>query len=191
MLYGIVTDPNDVPYENALIEVKGEDFCTLFSAATDANGRYSLDLPDGVYPFVTAVKDYAVTCLECWVHDLPVSGDTRLDLRFESLEVYGLNVFQVRGGHPSLHLYFRPMSLAKFREGVPDIAPDIDCIRILIDGSEVAILQCSKVGEYADGRVLTAYLLQAALPAPAAAWRRIDLEITDTDGHFGMAMIFA
>ena len=39
MLYGIVTDQNNIPYENALVEVKGEDFVTLYSAMTDASGR--------------------------------------------------------------------------------------------------------------------------------------------------------
>lgn len=39
MLYGIVTDQNNIPYENALVEVKGENFVTRYSAITDANGR--------------------------------------------------------------------------------------------------------------------------------------------------------
>ena len=191
MLYGIVTDQNNIPYENALVEVKGEDFVTRFSAVTDQNGRYSIALPDGIYPFLTAVKDYAQTCLECWAHNVPVKGDTRLDLRFEALEIYGLNVFRVKGGFPSLHLYFRPMSLAKFHAGESDIAPELDQIRVYIDGTAAEVLTQNKVREYAGDRMMTAYLIQVSLPEGCTDWRRIDAEITDMDGHFGMATIFA
>ena len=191
MLYGIVTDQNNNPYENALVEVKGEDFITRYSAITDASGRYSIDLPDGVYPFLIAVKDYAQTCLECWAHNVPVKGDTKLDLRFEALEGYGLNVFRVKGGYPSLHLYFRPMSLAKFHAGETDIAPELNQIRIYIDRMAAHILVQNKVSEYVGGRMMTAYLIQVVLPEGHTDWHRIDAEIIDMDGHFGMATIFA
>lgn len=191
MLYGIATTSDGLPYANATVEVKGEDFATLYSAVTDQSGHYSIDLPDGNYPFLIAVKDYAETCLEYWAHNVPVAGSTELNPRFESLEVYGLNAFRVKGSYPSLHLYFRPMSLAKFRENALDIAPVIKEIRIIIDGTPVKILHQSKVGEYIGDRTLTVFLLQVSLPENASDWQRIDVEITDPDGHFGMATLFA
>lgn len=97
MLYGIVTDQNGLPYASAAVEVKGEDFHTIFSALTDADGHYEIDLPDGNYPFIIAVKDYAETCLEYWAQNVTISGKTWLNPRFESLEVYGLNAFTRKG----------------------------------------------------------------------------------------------
>ncbi len=60
ILEGYVTDKNKSPVANALIEVKGEDFITLFSAESNESGYYKLDMPAGKYPFLTAVKDYAI-----------------------------------------------------------------------------------------------------------------------------------
>ena len=191
MLHGIVTNPDGIPYENAVVEVKDEAFQTLFSAKTDTTGHYEIDLPDGTYPFLIAVKDYAETCLEAWAHNVPVCGEAQLDLRFESLEVYGLHAFSVKGGYPSVHLYFRPMSLAKFRAGDADIAPEIAKLLVRIDGNLAAVLQQNRVLEYIGDRSLTAYLVQVSLPGNTASWKRIDVEITDADGHFGMATLFA
>lgn len=191
MLYGTVVHPDGTPYADASVEVKAEDFTTLYSATTDENGHYTIDLPDGRYPFVIAVKDYAQQYLEYWAQNVPVSGPTQLDMRFDSLEVYGLNAFRVKGGYPSLHLYFRPMSLDKFRAGAEDIAPDAINIRVLIDQRPVELLQCSKVSEFIGDRSLTAYLIQVSLPQDIDAWHRADVMITDADGHFGMATIFS
>ena len=190
MLYGTVTEPAGLPYEGASVEIKGKDFHTLFHALTDAQGHYEINLPDGTYPFVIAVKDYAEKNLEYWAHDLTITGRTELNPRFDSLEVYGLNAFRVRGGYPSLHLYFRPMSLERFRAGADDIAPDICGMQVRIDGEAVDILQVNKVAEYVGEGALTAYLLQVALPENASEWHRVDVEITDTHGHFGMATLF-
>ncbi len=54
ILEGYVTDKNKSPVANALIEVKGEDFITLFSAESNESGYYKLDMPAGKYPFLTA-----------------------------------------------------------------------------------------------------------------------------------------
>ena len=48
---GYVTDKNKSPIANALVEVKGENFVTLFSTESMEDGHYVLDIPEGQYPF--------------------------------------------------------------------------------------------------------------------------------------------
>ena len=48
---GYVTDKNNAPIANALIELKGENFVTLFSTESKEDGYYMLDIPKGQYPF--------------------------------------------------------------------------------------------------------------------------------------------
>lgn len=51
-LEGYVTDKNNAPIANALIELKGENFVTLFSTESKEDGYYMLDIPKGQYPFL-------------------------------------------------------------------------------------------------------------------------------------------
>lgn len=78
---GYVTDKNKAPIANALIEVKGENFVTLFSTESNEDGYYILDIPTGKYPFLTAVKDYGVNFLEYWCQNISLQTDMSLDLR--------------------------------------------------------------------------------------------------------------
>ena len=64
ILEGYVTDKNKSPIANAIVEVKGNNFVTLFSAESNNEGYYKLDIPTGKYPFLTAVKDYGTNYLE-------------------------------------------------------------------------------------------------------------------------------
>ena len=57
ILEGYVTDKNKSPIANAIVEVKGNNFVTLFSAESNDEGYYKLDIHTGKYTFLTAVKD--------------------------------------------------------------------------------------------------------------------------------------
>ena len=175
MLYGTVIHPNGTPYAHASVEVKAEDFTTLYSAATDENGHYAIDLPDGRYPFVIAVKDYAQQCLEYWAHNVPVSGSTQLDMRFDSLEVYGLNAFHVKGGYPSLHLYFRPMSLSKFRAGdeLEIVGPDLR--PFTVTAGTMADLDGNPLEEPRTPQMQFTMQLPKQVPAHSMIRRSVDL----------------
>ena len=93
ILEGYVTDKNKSPIANALIEVKGESFITLFRAESNESGYYKLDIPAGKYPFLTAVKDYGVNYLEYWCQNITLQNDMSLDVSFDKLEIYGLHEF--------------------------------------------------------------------------------------------------
>lgn len=191
LLYGNVKDKNGHAVSGANVEVKDEGFQTIYQTLSDAQGAYSIDLPSGKYPFVTAVKDYGVKNLEYWCQNINLAQDLQLDIRFDTLEIYGLHVFSVKGAYPSLMVYFRPMSLEKYKKGDMDICPTIKSVHVFVNSVEVFILEQSKVLEYIGDRALSAFLLQVEMPKNINRWNRVDIEIRDNDDAYGMASIFA
>ena len=189
-LEGYVTDKNQAPIARALIEVKDENFVTLFSTESNDDGYYVLDMPTRLYPFLTAVKDYGVNFLEYWCQNISLQADMSLNLSFDKLEIYGLHVFSVKGAGNSLMVYFRPMSLPKFQQGMQDIAPDNIVIKASIDDQEVRVINTNSVKEFAGGCELSAYLIQIETTESDEPWQKFDIQITDADGHYGAATIY-
>ena len=187
---GYVTDKNKSPIANALVEVKGEDFVTLFRTESKEDGYYVLDIPTGQYPFLTAVKDYGVNYLEYWCQNISLYTNMSLDVSFDKLEIYGLHVFPVKGAGNSLMVYFRPMSLPKFQQGMQDIAPVGIVIKASIDNQETHVINTNLVKEFAGGCELSAYLIQVETNKSNIPWRKFDLQITDADNHYGAATIY-
>lgn len=190
ILEGYVTDKNKLPIENALIEVKGEDFVTLFSTESDKEGYYKLDLPTGKYPFLTAVKEYGTNNLEYWCQNISLQENMVLDVSFDKLEIYGLHVFSVKGAGNSLMVYFRPMSLTKFQQGAQDIVPEDIIVKVVVDDREMPIIMTNLVKELAGDRKLSAYLVQVETTESNMAWHKFDIQIIDKDNHYGAATIF-
>ena len=133
-LFGYARSKDSQPISGAVVEIKDADFQTLYWTESDEQGFYQIDAANAVYPFVAAVKDYGVRYLEYWCQNLDLNQDQRLDVRFDTLEVYGLHAFFVKGGLNALMGYFRPMSLDKFQKGERDIAPEVDHIQVTLDG---------------------------------------------------------
>ena len=176
------------------VEVKNEQFETIYETVSDEAGFFSLSVPDGIYPFLTAVREYGDRYLEYWAQNVPAQRELTLDVRIDTVEVYGLHAFHVKGAANALTVYFRPMSLYKFKSGAHDIAPELDKrgITILVDGQQSEIYSLTRVQEYAgeDVGLLTAYLLQASVPQDADEWKRVDVTVRDSDGRFGCATLF-
>ena len=187
---GYVTDKNKAPIANALVEIKGADFVTLFSTESKKDGYFAFDIPKGQYPFLTAVKSYGVDFLEYWCQNISLQADMSLNVSFDKLEIYGLHVFPIKGAGNSLMAYFRPMSLPKFQQGIQDIAPEDIVIKATIDNQEMRVITTNKVKEFADGRELTAYLIQVEISETNIPWHKFDLQITDADHHYGAATIY-
>lgn len=190
IIEGYVTDKYKTPVANAIIEVKSENFITLFCAESNESGYYKLDIPLGQYPFLTAVKDYAVNYLEYWCQNISLQNDMTLDLSLDKLEIYGLHVFSVKGAGNSLMAYFRPMSLLKFQQGAQDIAPEDITIKVIIDNQEMPVINTNLVKEFAGGRQMSAYLIQVETTERNTLWHKFDLHIEDKDNHYGAATIF-
>ena len=190
ILEGYVTDKDKKPISNAIIEVKNQSFVTLFSTESNKNGYYKLDIPAGHYPFLAAVKDYAVNNLEYWCQNISLQNNMILDVSFGKLEIYGLHVFSVKGAGNSLMAYFRPMSLHKFQQGTQDIAPEDITIKVFIDDQEMPVITTNSVKEFAGGREMSAYLIQVKTTEGYLQWKKFDLQIVDKDNHYGAASIF-
>ena len=190
ILEGYVRNKNNEPIAEAMVEIKREDFITVHSTESDETGYYRLDIPEGKYPFMTVVRDYGVKCLEYWSQNIPLIQDMQLDVAFDTLEIYGLHAFRVKGGGNKLMIYFRPMSLVKFQQGKVDIAPELASIKVVVDGKETPVLLQDKVREHAGEVNLTAYLIQVDTTEVEKDWKKLEIEIRDNEDNFGAASIF-
>ena len=189
-LFGYTCGKDGQPICGAVVEIKDTNFQTLYRTESDEHGFYQIDVANAVYPFVAAVKDCGVRYLEYWCQNLDLNQDQRLDVKFDTLEIYGLHPFWIKGGLNALMVYFRPMSLDKFQKGERDIAPELECIQVTLDGKAAEILVCNQVRESIGDRELTAYLLHVSNPNEQRRWNRLDLELWDSKGNYGAATFF-
>ena len=190
ILDGYVRNNDNAPISKATVEIKGADFGTLYSAESDENGYYKFDIPAGYYPFLVAIKDYAVDYLEYWCQNIRLRENTSLDVSFDKLEIYGLHVFSVKGAGNGLMVYFRPMSLIKFQNGEQDIAPNDIAIKIMLDGKECPVVIANSVKEFASEREMSAYLVQIETSGSDMTWNKLDIQIRDNESNYGAATIF-
>lgn len=190
ILDGYVRNKQSEPIANAMVEIKGEDFITIHSTESNEDGYYRFDIPSGHYPFLIAVKDYAVNCLEYWSQNILLENNMSLDVSFDTLEIYGLHVFKVKGGGNSLMVYFRPMSLVRFQQGETDIAPVDFMIKVVIDGKEYPVIHTNLVKEIGGEQEMSAYLIQVDTFERNMQWNKFEIQIMDKEGNFGAASIF-
>ena len=184
ILYGYIKDKYNLP-----VEQKNSSFETLYATCTDTEGYYKFDIPPAHYPFFFAVKGYKETGLEYWCQGIVLNADLQLDAKIDTLEIYGLHAFSVKGAGNGLMVYFRPMALDKFLQGCQDIAPDEIDIKAYVDGKEQAVVNVNKVYEYAGVYKMTAYLVQIDIQT-VDRWNKLDVEIWDKNGNYGAASIF-
>lgn len=192
-LHGRVTDFEGRPLHNALVNVLGRGFeRDIATVSTDESGMYEVELQSGMYLAIWICKDYKEKMLEYWAWHLPLYDDLELDARVDGLEVHGLNVFWPRNAS-ALMVYFRPMSLKRFRAyessrhdegGLIDIVPDLSSedIEIAIDGKPAPLLCINKVREEAPpDHFMGAYLIhiQADGTLETDAYRKINVAIVD------------
>ena len=182
------------PLASVSIEIKNENFETIYQTFSDEDGKFELYVPDGVYPFLTAVRDYGDQYLEYWAQNVPAQQELELHIQIDTLEIYGLHAFIVKGAANALSIYFRPMSLEKFKAGEVDIAPVLkeNDITVAINGRESKIYVVDPVREYIgeERKYLSAYLIQSSIPEGIKEWGRIDITICDPDKHIGRATLF-
>ncbi|MEN8120846.1 MAG: carboxypeptidase-like regulatory domain-containing protein [Bacteroidota bacterium] len=173
MINGKVTDYNGQPIKGALIMIKGENFSQFVDTTySDKTGQYSLLVKKGNYSGLAAVRmeDYSKTKLEFWAYEIPAYKDLHINIRYDRLEVYGVNIFQVQGAYPGHTIYFRPMSLTRFATAdmnseIIDIAPPADKIdiKVNINGESVKINSIQRIEEFAGKQKMYAYLIQTDL----------------------------
>ncbi len=193
-IYGKVTDFDDNSVTNAKIEIKDKNFKTIYQTLSDIKGKYTLKLKKGTYTALTASRDYKTKNLEYWVWNVPAYQDLQINPRIGGLELYAMNGFIPQGAYPSLIIYFRPMSLKRFKEEegnfkskiTIDIAPDLskNDIELKINNEQVNILEINKIKEFAgNDQSIFAYLIQSELPADwkKAEYLYISLALIDSE----------
>jgi hypothetical protein len=177
LISGRVTDFDNNPLQNAVVEIKNARFDAIYKANTNDKGQYEIFVEKGVYLALMVCKDYKTKYLEYWAWNIPAYQDLQFNPRIDGIEVYAMNAFVPQGAYPSLIIYFRPMSLKRTQEAggsnalknmkVVDISPDLseDDIELKINGTTVKILEINRVKEYADGiSSMIAYLIQSTMP---------------------------
>lgn len=197
-VYGKVTYFNGEPVVNAIAQLRGEGFATIYGTKTNSRGEYELKVEKGRYLAFVTVKDYATKNLEYWAWNVPAYKDLEINAKIDSLEIYGINAFTVPG--PSnFYVYFRPMSLKKVqasgmsreeqeKQPLIDIAPNltVEDVEIRINGEAVKILDVTKVKEFSsDGRAIYAYFVQPVLPDGWQTSEYLHILITLTDSETG------
>lgn len=106
--------------------------------------------------------------MEFWSWGFIADRDTTLNLRYQRMEVYGVNVFSVQGGSATYQIYVRPMSLTRTAQWMTDrsklahFAPEADKLKaeVTIDGEPVKVLQTTRARvrySRADARRLFAH----------------------------------
>ncbi len=199
---GKVTDFSGQAIGGALIMIKGDDFSQFVDTTySDRTGQYSLLVKKGKYSELAAVRmeDYSKTKLEFWAYNIPAYTKLNIDIRYDRLEVYGVNIFQVQGAYPGYTIYFRPMSLTRFATAdmtseIIDIAPPANMmdINVIINGESVKINSIQRVEEFAGKQKMYAYLIQTDLGKPTdAKYNEFQIIIEDKEnGDKGEAIYF-
>jgi hypothetical protein len=176
-VFGRVTDFENNPLQDAVVEIKNNHFEAIQRTYTNSAGEYEILVEKGLYIALTAYKDYKTKYLEYWAWNVPAYQDLQIDPRIGGLEVYAMNAFRPQMAYPSLFIYFRPMSLKRSQEfesrsaskkiDVIDISPNLskNCIEVKINRETVKILELNRVREYAGGiNSIIAYLAQLTMP---------------------------
>ena len=162
------------------------------------NGEFQIEIDDQVYPSVFICKDYKSNFLEYWHWNFRPKANDFLYVKIGGLELYGLQAWEARPAYPGLMMFFRPMSLQRYKNlGAPDkntpllIAPDLDVadLKVKIDGRDVGVLGLNAIKEFiSDKQYLNAYLVHISLDGIESKIHRISLDIVDSEtGERGMA----
>jgi hypothetical protein len=194
LITGIISNKNGERLNDVYVALMDSQFEEVVSTLTDKNGEYCLVAQDNYYPFMIAVKEYKENYLEFWCQNISMTKDININASIDKLEIYGLHCFRICGAYPALTVYFRPMSLEKYKKGESDLTPNItdDSVKVSINKEDVKILKINRVEEYCGEDIMSAYLMQVSLPEVLLHKNEnlLDVQILDLDGLSGQASIF-
>ncbi len=183
-LHGKVTDFNSNPIDSVEVLLKDKSFKNLYKTITDKDGNYSMEVSEGTYYCLYAIKpnEYGKTKLEYWAWNVPVYKDIEINPQYDRMEIYGINAFEPQvTPHETYILYFRPMSLSKSltfadkrdkkkleKKAIElhdtiNISPtniSVEELEIKMNEAPVKILTIQKITEYARGAYLYGYIVQ-------------------------------
>lgn len=213
-IQGTISDYLGHPIAGASVFVQDRDFKDLYQVKADDKGHYRLCLPKGSYPYLSAIREenYANSPrfdgnvgearLEFWSWGFVADRDTTLDIHYDKMEVYGVNVFQIQGATPAFQIFARPMSIQRTIAWMADksrpahLAPSMDRLKVevYVDGQPVEVLHKQKVDEYvSEGQMMDACLITVTRPDKATdkGYRVFRIVMEDLDnGDKGEALYY-
>lgn len=164
---GKVTDFNNNLIDSAIIEIKDNSFKTLYSTHSSKTGDYSMTIDEGLYFALSCIRmrDYGINNLEFWAWNVQAFNNITLNIHYDKLEIYGVNVFRIQGAYPGYTMYFRPMSLTRFLNKMTDISPSIENLDLLVEinGKNVKVNSMQKVSEFNNTQKIYGFLIQTDL----------------------------
>lgn len=192
---GSLSNYAGTPLANGVVHLKGKKFKDLFSAKTDKKGQFSIEAPAGQYLSLYVVKDYAEKYLEFWHWGLNLNRNIHRDIKIDTLELYNITAWKSFGG---LMIYFRPMSLIKYRKtgarGANDpkakgtsVLPKLtqSSIKVSVNNVPAPVRKVQVVDEItsSNGRKIEGILVNAGFPSVGGSpdLFEICLDIEDTD----------
>lgn len=163
-LYGRVTNFEGVAVPDPVINIHS-GMITI----GDEKGNFEVFLCGKVKSIGIFGKDYSKKTLECWINDVELKEDTKLNVRIDKLEVYELGAWSAYTG---IYIHFIPMSLTRILElikkgergdailGHPEAWPNLrkNDVNVFINEEEVPISTFSEyedfIGEYNGKKVV-------------------------------------
>ncbi|WP_340598342.1 carboxypeptidase-like regulatory domain-containing protein [Bdellovibrio sp. GT3] len=185
---GRLRDFNGTPLAEGDVRFYDENFETLYSTKTNVDGTFELFLENRTYPSVFICQSYKEKYLEYWHWNFNPQSGSHLDVQIDGLELYGIKAWETSPTYPGLMVFFRPMSLAKFKalgnppKGKPVlIAPDLSTedVMVEVDGKPSPVLGINRVKEFVStDEYLDAYMISTSTAGFKKA-KRVVIRILD------------
>lgn len=177
-LSGKITDFAGRPFR-AVVVVRPDDFEGSAGVWSDANGMYSVLLPERIYSNIFVDDEsYGTETAEAWGWHIIMDADQTIDFKVGTGEVYNLNVWPNNGGARTTFLSFRPMSVF-FYGNIPAAPPvtidgttypvvDVGAelrpenLTVAFNGKQTPVVSLQRYFEWTSGKMMPAYLVQVS-----------------------------
>lgn len=151
-IYGNITWFNGSPIDAHFI-VSGGEISKNISATADANGNYTLWLPEKkVHHIFIDNETYSKTSLECFIgHEFTLKRDLNIDLHIDRMELYNMRSW---ASYTAFYIYFIPMSLPRLRDttkvGKREEWPklSVDKVSVYINEQKIPIIFFNEIVDY-------------------------------------------
>lgn len=183
-----VSNFQGLPLADADVHFQDENFKNLYSAVTDTNGKFEIMIEKRKYNSVFACKDYTKNYLEFWYWNYDPTKNPVLDIKIDGIELYGMKAWETKPAYPGLMVFFRPMSLKRWKQaGKPKngpalIAPELELqdIKANINGISAQVIGVNKVKEQInESEYMEAYLINVSTKSTNGPAQTVCLEVHD------------
>lgn len=156
---GVISTYDNTPIDSCLVQIRNKKNEILYSTHTNEKGEYLLNIPKGKYACLIAVREdaYLEKTLEFWCWNIILTEDRVINGKCGKMEVYAVNIFKEQYGVPGYLVYFRPMSLTRFKnmkekDSVSTVMPDLkkNDVKVTKNGIKLNILSIRKMELFLD-----------------------------------------